>query len=114
MVGVIQADTLMHDRPQGRGYAQLALTGLSPWYIKHSAATIAAHEFHYSRLQNLSSEYKFAYHVKRGHGIDGQHDGIIYKNLVAAYIHLRETKQSQWTKSFVDFVRNAVPKSASS
>jgi cobyrinic acid a,c-diamide synthase len=47
----------------------------------------------------------YAFKVTRGAGIDGQHDGIVYKNLLACYAHLRNTEQSPWVKNFVNFVR---------
>ena len=37
-----------------------------------TAKQVHGHEFHYSSLENLDpSGLKFAYEVKRGHGIDG-------------------------------------------
>ena len=90
MVGVIPTDCIMCDRPQGRGYVRLHQTPHAPWgKLPNKSKEIAAHEFHYSKLENLGEEIKFAYEVLRGTGIDGHHDGIIYKNLLASYIHLR-------------------------
>ena len=37
---------------------------------------ILAHEFHYSSLENLPPDTRFAYHVERGYGIDGKRDGL--------------------------------------
>jgi cobyrinic acid a,c-diamide synthase len=42
----------------------------------------------------------------RGHGIDGTHDGIVHRNLLASYSHLRHTAQNPWATRFVDFVRS--------
>ena len=106
MVGVIPGDVRMHDRPQGRGYVRLVETGAHPWPDKASGpARISAHEFHYSGLENLADGVCFAYQVERGHGIDGQHDGIVYKNLLASYTHMRDTGGNHWVKRFVDHVR---------
>jgi len=41
----------------------------------------------------------------RGMGIDGTHDGIIYRNLLANYSHLRHTDHYPWVARFVEFVR---------
>jgi cobyrinic acid a,c-diamide synthase len=112
MVGVIPADTLMHERPKGRGYIRLKETEHNPWPRLQGVtipAEIAAHEFHYSSLENLGPEIKFAYRMVRGNGIDGQHDGIVYKNLLANYAHLRDTEQYHWTRRFVQFVRSCKP-----
>ncbi|KAG1694673.1 Cobyrinate a,c-diamide synthase [Nymphon striatum] len=116
MVGVIPADTQMHRKPQGRGYVELEETADMPWAEaknnsnqkisdKDQAALIKAHEFHYSRLINISSEGKYAYNVKRGVGITGDKDGWIYKNLLANYSHLRNTNNFEWAKRFVNFVQ---------
>lgn len=106
MVGAVPADAVMHERPQGRGYVRLSETGRFPW-AKCSTETgeIAAHEFHYSALENLGDEVTFAYEVLRGTGIDGKNDGIIYKNLLANYTHMRDTSRHHWVQRFVSHVR---------
>jgi len=107
MVGVIPADIVMHRRPVGRGYVHLRETGRGPWPRPHSvhAALIHAHEFHYSSVENLAPDVEFAYEVERGHGIDGRHDGIVLKNLLASFAHLRDVAGNPWARRFVDFVR---------
>jgi cobyrinic acid a,c-diamide synthase len=106
MAGVIPADVVMCDRPQGRGYVRLSETGESPWPSGEDApAQIAAHEFHYSRLENLAPGLRYAYRVLRGHGIDGERDGIVHKNLLASYTHLRDAGGNHWTRRFVAHVR---------
>ena len=106
MVGAIPADTLMHKRPQGRGYVKLAETSKSPWPGNPNNKIINAHEFHYSSLENIDSELQYGYEVKRGHGIDGNHDGIIYRNVFACYTHLRDVKNNHWVNRFVQHVRD--------
>jgi cobyrinic acid a,c-diamide synthase len=114
MVGVISGDISMHARPMGRGYIQLQQTPYHPWPGGPDDATsrIPGHEFHYSALDNLPANQDFAYHVRRGTGIDGQHDGLIYKNLLASYAHLRDTSQHHWAKRFVSFVRTCKSKNS--
>ena len=108
MVGVIPADIVMHSRPVGRGYVHLRETGRSLWPRPQPdhAAPIHAHEFHYSSVENLAPGADFAYEVERGHGIDGRHDGIVHKNLLASYAHLRDVAGNPWAGRFVDFVRS--------
>lgn len=106
MVGIIPANAVMYKKPQGRGYIKLAETDDMPWQSNHNKTTeINAHEFHYSKLEGLAAKGKFAYRVLRGQGIDGKHDGWLYKNLLASYAHMRDTEQNHWAKRFVDFVR---------
>ena len=108
MVGIVPADTVMHDRPMGRGYVRLRETGRGLWPLTGSgtrAAELPAHEFHYSNLSNLAPGQTFAYEMLRGSGVDGRHDGIVYKNLLACYCHLRDLESNHWTRRFVEFVR---------
>lgn len=102
MVGVVEGDTVMHERPVGRGYALLEPTGIDPW-AEH--ANIPAHEFHYSSLENVAADARFAYRVVRGHGIDGSHDGYLYRNLLAAYVHRRGSGPRGWIAPFLGLVR---------
>ncbi len=109
MVGIIQADSVMNDRPAGRGYIRLQETGQGLWpnvTTQSEPLEIAAHEFHYSKLENLNPHSRYAYQMLRGTGIDGKHDGIVYKNLLACYAHLRHTAQNPWTERFVRFVHS--------
>jgi len=107
MVGVIAADIVMHSRPVGRGYVHLRETGRGLWPRTEAGAAplIRAHEFHYSSVENLAPGVEFAYEVERGHGIDGRHDGIVHKNLLASFTHLRDVAGNPWARRFVDFVR---------
>ena len=104
MVGVIPADCKIHKRPQGRGYVQLQETENGLWPDKVTEQLIPAHEFHYSSLYNIDPDLEYAYKIKRGTGIDGKSDGLIYKNLLANYTHLRDTSQHHWTQRFIRFV----------
>jgi cobyrinic acid a,c-diamide synthase len=107
MVGVIPADTVMHERPQGRGYIRLQETEHHPWCQMEPKPdlVIAGHEFHYSALENLDPAVSFAYRIVRGTGIDGHNDGIVIHNMLACYAHLRDTRSNHWAQRFVQFVR---------
>jgi cobyrinic acid a,c-diamide synthase len=105
MVGAIDADIIMEKRPQGRGYVQLKETEHSLWPDRRDDI-IFAHEFHYSRLKSVDKSVQFAFEVKRGTGIDGEHDGYIYRNLLANYMHQRNTRNNPWAQRFIDFVRS--------
>ncbi|MEZ5453474.1 MAG: cobyrinate a,c-diamide synthase [Thiothrix sp.] len=113
MVGVIPGDAVMHPKPQGRGYVKLQETADMPWPGGDREKTINAHEFHYSGLENLTATGKFAYRMQRGSGIDGQHDGWVYRNLLASYTHMRDTSQYRWAQRFVEFIRQHKRKTAS-
>ena len=107
MVGAIPADTEMCKKPQGRGYVRLKETKNMLWMdeiAQKPQKEFCAHEFHYSRLVNIDSDVKYAYKVIRGFGIDGKNDGVVYKNVLASYTHLRDVKHNRWASRFVEFV----------
>lgn len=106
MVGVIPADVVMHDKPQGRGYVRLRETTAHPWPLSADGDdVVSAHEFHYSALKRVPDGFSFAYRVERGYGLDGAHDGLRYRNLLASYAHLRNTQSHPWAQRYADFVR---------
>ncbi len=106
MVGAIPGDVVMHARPVGRGYVELIETADAPWpRAEGAAARLRAHEFHYSSLENVGEDVRFAYRVVRGHGIDGRRDGLVLRNVLAAYTHLRAVGGCDWPQRFVAFVR---------
>ncbi|MCK5263595.1 MAG: cobyrinate a,c-diamide synthase, partial [Gammaproteobacteria bacterium] len=59
MVGTIPADIIMEEKPQGRGYVRLKETTDGLWPSR-TENIIAAHEFHYSRFENLDKNARFA------------------------------------------------------
>jgi cobyrinic acid a,c-diamide synthase len=108
MAGVLPGEITMHTRPQGRGLVRLQETGHGPWPLTGPTGepgSFGAHEFHYSALEPLDEPPVYAYRVLRGHGIDGQYDGIVHRNLLASYSHLRHTAQNPWATRFVRFAR---------
>ena len=110
MVGAIAGDVVLHEKPVGRGYVKLVPTAAHPWQDQGAARTeLAAHEFHYSSIEGLAADTRFAYRVVRGHGSDGKSDGIVVNNLLANYAHLRSAGSCDWAARFVDFVRSRAP-----
>lgn len=109
MVGAIPGDIVMRERPVGRGYVRLAETADHPWPSAandgSAGATCLGHEFHHSELVNADPALRYAYRVERGHGVDGQRDGVLVDNLMASYGHLRATGGNRWPQRFVAFVR---------
>lgn len=106
MVGVVPADAVMQTRPQGRGLVVLEETGASPWPGAQAGRRIKAHEFHYAALKNVDPASRFAYRVRRGHGVDGARDGFVVGALLASFAHLRDAEGNPWTRHFAAFVRS--------
>ncbi len=107
MAGVIQADTVVCERPCGRGYARVAERPDMPWPpVSGAGTTHAAHEFHYAKLVNLPRRTKTAYEMLRGEGVGGGKDGIVHKNLLASFVHLRATN-SGWPERFRRYLKES-------
>jgi cobyrinic acid a,c-diamide synthase len=98
MVGVIPADIQVSQTPEGHGYVIAEVVGENPLFP--IGLTIRGHEFHHSKV-SIKNGVKFAYQIKRGHGIDGKRDGILYKNMFAAYTHLHALGTPFWAEAFV-------------
>jgi cobyrinic acid a,c-diamide synthase len=99
MCGVIPADVQIETKPQGHGYVVAEVISRNPIFEK--GQILRGHEFHHSRLIN-SEGLNFAYRILRGHGVDGQHDGIVCKNVFASYVHLHAWGAPSWARNFVE------------
>lgn len=99
MVGLLPFDTQMESKPQGHGYTIMETNPGQPWFS--DKAQIKGHEFHNSRVINLAPYVKFGLKVIRGHGIDGENDGIHYKNVFAAYNHIHALGCPEWAEGMI-------------
>jgi cobyrinic acid a,c-diamide synthase len=83
MAGVIDADTLMTSRLT-LNYTEAECNG--PVFGK---TRLRGHEFHYSAIENVAGDCRFAYSMKKGRGvIDGKDGFVISESGLAAYMHL--------------------------
>ena len=83
MVGIVDADTIM------TGMLTLNYTDADCTASIFGNMHLRGHEFHYSSIENIASDSRFAYSMKKGNGITGKYDGfIINDNSLAAYMHL--------------------------
>ena len=98
MVGVIPAEVEISQRPQGHGYVVAEVVAENP--LLPVGLTLRGHEFHHSKL-HWATDLDFAYRIRRGRGIGEQVDGIVYKNVFAAYTHLHALGTPQWASAFV-------------
>jgi len=105
MVRALPADAVMGPRPQGKGLMRVEPTQNFPWPGILSGQSVAAHEFHYARMENVDPGLAYAWKVRRGHGLDGFNDGMIVGNTLAGFAHLRDTSRLHWAEHFVGFVR---------
>ncbi|MBF0380707.1 MAG: hydrogenobyrinic acid a,c-diamide synthase (glutamine-hydrolyzing) [Magnetococcales bacterium] len=101
--GAIPVDIVMNTRPQGYGFMELSSSGELPW--PDVGRSVRCHEFHYSKVVRMGKGVKFAYKVNRGFGVDGQHDGILYKNVFASYAHIHAASEKGWAEFLASFWR---------
>lgn len=99
MVGLLPFDTQLESKPQGHGYTIMNPLKGNPWFDE--AQVIKGHEFHNSRVINLDQNVHYAFEIEKGHGFDGKHDGLCYKNVLAAYNHLHALGCPEWAQRFV-------------
>jgi cobyrinic acid a,c-diamide synthase len=98
MVGIIPAEVRISEKPEGHGYVVGEVIGKNPLFPIGLA--VRGHEFHHSKI-SIKKGVKFVYQIRRGHGIDGQRDGVLYKNIFAAYTHLHALGTPSWAEAFV-------------
>lgn len=98
MVGTFPCEVDMRQEPVGHGYTEVEVIADNPFFPV--GLKLRGHEFHHSRLTNLSNG-KLAYRMRRGHGLDGIGDAMIYKNTLAAYTHLHAVGSPQWAPAFL-------------
>ncbi len=103
MTSVFPADFVLEKRPQAHGYTVLEITGPNPFFDKGSV--LRGHEFHYSRIVNIDELPGMAFSMRRGQGIDGRRDGLVYKNVLAAYTHLHALGAPRWAVSLATRAR---------
>jgi|TARA_B100002003_G_C14156747_1_gene557128 cobyrinic acid a,c-diamide synthase len=98
MVGFFPLDTKMMQSRQALGYAITTAIVDNPLSMKKD--TLVGHEFHYSKIK-LKGDVKFAYKTTRGHGINGEYDGILKNNTLAGYLHLHILSYPRMVHNFL-------------
>ncbi|MDR3565084.1 MAG: hydrogenobyrinic acid a,c-diamide synthase (glutamine-hydrolyzing) [Negativicutes bacterium] len=99
MCGVLPLDVIVENRPQGHGYTVMRSLKGNPFFAEDRC--VKGHEFHHSRVINVADGMRYSYQVVRGQGIDGQQDGLLYKNVFATYNHIHATANPEWAPRFV-------------
>ncbi len=98
MVGLFDAHTQMTKKMR-LAYTRGKIIAKTP--ISDTSHRFWGHEFHYSRLQSVSPDSKFAYTLDIGDGIYRCQDGLMQDNTLASYGHLY-FDTSNYAEVFVD------------
>jgi len=85
MVGLFDAETKMTNKMK-LNYTKGKIIRKNP--ISEKLRNFQGHEFHYSQLDSVSADSKFAYDLEIGEGIKKYRDGMIEYNTLASYGHL--------------------------
>ena len=103
MAGVLPLAFGLFKKPQGHGYTVVSVERANPYYP--AGTEIRGHEFHYSRVLRWSgSDDDLVFRMRRGVGIHGDRDGIVFKNVLATYTHIHALGNPGWAPAMV---RNA-------
>jgi len=85
MVGLFDAETVMTKKMR-LNYTKGKLSSKN--ILSDRLHAFRGHEFHYSQLESVSSDSKFAFNLEIGEGIKNHQDGLIQNNTLASYGHL--------------------------
>ena len=103
MAGVLPVVFGFYQRPQGHGYTIAKVEVENPYFPV--GTEIKGHQFHYSRVLDWSGqEDDLVFRMKRGRGIRKDKEGILYKNVLATYIHIHALGTTIWARALA---RNA-------
>jgi cobyrinic acid a,c-diamide synthase len=100
MAGVLPARAALTGRLQRLGYVEAEAVEES--CLCRRGDRVRGHVFHYSRLHWRGARPPAAYRLRFSSGAV-QEDGAVYKNLVAAYLHLHFLNCPEAAARFVDF-----------
>ncbi len=100
MVAALPVTFAFRDKPQGHGYTELETVERNPFFSVGEA--IRGHEFHYTYMESSAGKnLTFAFQVRRGHGYDGERDGLCHRNVLACYTHVHALGTEAWAPSLV-------------
>ncbi len=100
MAGALPLRFDMATRPHGHGYTVIRADADNPFFPV--GAVLRGHEFHYSLPQQpLGGRVRTAFHVERGHGLDGARDGVVHRNVLATYSHIHALSVANWATAFL-------------
>ncbi|WP_264555544.1 cobyrinic acid a,c-diamide synthase [Halocatena marina] len=85
MAGVLPAEITLCDQYQALDHVELEATRET--LTARVGETFRGHEFHYSRA-DVANDARFAFDVRRGTGIDDEHDGLTEYQTLGTYCHV--------------------------
>jgi len=99
MTAILPISFRMESSPVAHGYTMVEVKGENPYFDQ--GVSLKGHEFHYSRVIDYDPGLKMVFAMKRGKGIDGKSDGIVYRNVLATYTHLHALGSPEWVEGML-------------
>ncbi|HXZ90879.1 MAG TPA: cobyrinate a,c-diamide synthase [Candidatus Dormibacteraeota bacterium] len=100
MIGILSGRAIMGGKLESLNYSVAHVIRKN--ILSDVGFTLRGHEFHYSKIEDVPTDAKFAYEMKIGKGISGQYDGWLQHNLLASYLHIHFAYDLHIAKNFVD------------
>ncbi|MEM2098878.1 MAG: cobyrinate a,c-diamide synthase [Candidatus Bathyarchaeia archaeon] len=102
MAGLLHAKTVMTKKVL-LNYATAEV--ISDNLLSSTGDKIRGHEFHSSKIVDIPVDAKFAYLMKKGEGIDRQHDGWLQHNVLASYLHIHFAQNADFARCLIEKCR---------
>jgi cobyrinic acid a,c-diamide synthase len=103
MVGILNGRTVMGVKLESLNYSTAHVIHKN--LLTDVGFTLRGHEFHYSKIEDVPADAKFAYEMKIGKGISGRRDGWMEHSLLASYMHIHFAYDPKIAESFVEACR---------
>ncbi len=98
MAGVLDCETVMTKLTLNYTDAVVIRDNL----IAKTGSSIKGHEFHFSRLEGVAKDARFAYQMKRGSGIESGKDGWLEYSILAQYMHTHLAASPRYSSNLVE------------
>jgi len=102
MANIFEIHFDLSKRPIAHGYSVLKVCSVNP--VFPIGTEFRGHEFHYSRVLewHKKDNEALAFQVIRGKGFWEKHDGLCYKQVLAAYTHVHALGTPQWATGLIN------------
>ena len=104
MSGVLNGTSRMEKRRQGLGY--VIVDAIYDSVICNKGNSFRAHEFHWSKLQDVPDSTIFAYNTKKSNGKRNGVDGICKSNVLASYTHMHFSSNPKLASNILSTMAN--------
>ncbi len=99
MSGILLGTSSMENKRQGLGY--VIADAICGNVVCKRGDTFRAHEFHWSKLQDVPDDTIFSYSTKKSIGKKSGFDGICKNNVLASYTHVHFSSNPELAKNML-------------